>query len=264
MVLKNSIVSYPSRGPWGDPKFRGNTSGHLVKDLIEFYKPASVLDAMKGSDTTGDVCRELGISYDGFDLSEGFDLLSSALPPKKYDLIFFHPPYWDIIVYSNNPKDLSSIHEFDGFMQKLFQAIKRLGEYLSEHGVLVVLIGDVRKKGEYYPLGAYIQVFHRKELKAKLIKIQHHCQSSQKHYSVKFIPLMHEEVLVLAGFKKLTWRELILRTLQELGGEVYLKDLYQIIAKHPKQCSNPTYQSTVRRTLQEDAIPVDRGLWKVK
>ena len=29
-----SVVSYPDRGPWGDFRYRGNCSGHLVKDLI--------------------------------------------------------------------------------------------------------------------------------------------------------------------------------------------------------------------------------------
>jgi len=259
-----SVVSYPDRGPYGNWRYRGNCSGRLIKDLINFYKPKSVLDPCEGGGTARDVCRELGVDYDGFDLKDGFDLLTSPIPAKRYDMVFFHPPYWNIVVYSDDPRDLSNIREFDVFMQKLFQAIERLGEYLSERGVLVVLIGDVRKRGDYYPLGAYVQVFHRRELKDKLIKVQHNVASSRRwEGSQNFVKIMHEEILVLRNFRNLTWQELVLRTLQELGGEVSLKELYEAIAKHPKRLSNPTYKDTVRRTLQESpATPVDRGLWK--
>jgi hypothetical protein len=34
-----SVVSYPNRGSWGDPKYRGNCSGHLGKDLILRAEP---------------------------------------------------------------------------------------------------------------------------------------------------------------------------------------------------------------------------------
>jgi hypothetical protein len=255
-------VSYPERGPWGDPKFRGNTTGYLIRDLIELYRPKSVLDPMEGSGTARDVCKELGIEYDGFDLSRGFDLFSSPLPCKRYDMIFWHPPYMDIIKYSDDPRDMSNISRFDEFMQKLFEGLNRLSEYLTEDGVLVLQIGDVRRQGEYYPLGAYVQVFRRKELKAKLIKVQHNVASSNKTYGGAFIPIMHEEVLVLKGARHLTWRELVLRTLKELGGEATLGELYAAIANHPKRLSNPTYPATVRRTLQESAEPVRRGLWR--
>ena len=261
MTIQNSIVSYPDRGPWGDSKFRGNTTGHLVRDLIEFYKPKSVLDPMEGSGTTKDVCKEMGVDYDGFDLSKGFDLFSSPLPCKRYGMIFWHPPYMDIIKYSDDPRDMS-IGKFDEFVQKLFEGLDRLGEYLAEDGVLVLLIGDVRRQGEYYPLGAFVQVFRRKELKAKLVKVQHNVQSTGKWYGGKFIPIMHEEVLVLKWMSRLTWQELVLRTLKELGGEAELKELYETIAKHPKHLSNPTYQATVRRTLQEAAAHEGKGLWK--
>jgi len=64
-------VSYPERGPYGNNKFRGNTSGYLIRDLILFYEAQSVLDPMEGSGTSRDVCDELHVPYDGFDLATG-------------------------------------------------------------------------------------------------------------------------------------------------------------------------------------------------
>jgi len=96
-----------------------------------------------------------------------------------------------------------------------------------------------------------------------MIKIQHNTTSAGRWGGVQsFIKIMHEEVIVLRNFRKLTWQELVLRTLRELGGEASLMELYTAIAKHPKQLSNPTYQATVRRTLQESAAHAGKGLWK--
>ncbi|GAI73849.1 unnamed protein product, partial [marine sediment metagenome] len=55
-----SVVNYPQRGPWGDAKFPGNTSGYLLVDLINYYQPRSILDPMEGSGTTGDVAFDMG------------------------------------------------------------------------------------------------------------------------------------------------------------------------------------------------------------
>jgi len=210
------------------------------------------------------VCRDLGVPCDCFDLSMGFDLLSSPLPPKRYDLIFFHPPYMNIITYSDNPQDLSNCKTFSEYMQKLAICIERLGEYLTEKGILVVQIGDVRSKGKYYPLGAYVQVLFRKELKDKIIKIQHNVRSGGLFYGHKLIRIMHEEVLCLRNFTPVTWENLVKRVFIELDAtQLPLSQIYAQLAKHPKIGGNPTFQATIRRTLQETAQPVSRGVWQL-
>jgi hypothetical protein len=55
-----SVVSYPDRGPWGDPKYRGNCSGWLAKNLILSFQCRSVFDPAEGSGTIKDVV--LGIN----------------------------------------------------------------------------------------------------------------------------------------------------------------------------------------------------------
>ncbi|GAJ14356.1 unnamed protein product, partial [marine sediment metagenome] len=104
-----SVVNYPQRGPWGDTKFPGNTSGYLLVDLIDYYQPKSILDPMEGSGTTGDVAFDMGdISYLGLDIRNGFDLVGDEVE-GKYDLIFWHPPYYGAMDYSNgHPHELSS------------------------------------------------------------------------------------------------------------------------------------------------------------
>lgn len=51
----SSIVSYPNRGTDGDAKYRGNTTGRIVRDFLATYhrdKGATFVDPMEGG---GDV-----------------------------------------------------------------------------------------------------------------------------------------------------------------------------------------------------------------
>ena len=109
-----SIVSYPTRCPeWGDYNFHGNCGGELFKELILRYRAQNIADPMMGSGTTRDVVNGLNrtfnknLQYWGSDLNAGFDLLTDPLP-GRFDFVWIHPPYWNIIRYSDgNPQDLS-------------------------------------------------------------------------------------------------------------------------------------------------------------
>jgi hypothetical protein len=48
-----SIHCTPGRGDYGDPGYRGNCSGLLVRDLLRFYQPRRVLDPMEGAAPAG-------------------------------------------------------------------------------------------------------------------------------------------------------------------------------------------------------------------
>jgi hypothetical protein len=185
-----------------------------------------------------------------------------VLPARKYDLIFLHPPYFRTIVYSDDPRDLSNCVTIGEFNRKLSEIVSRLSEYLSEDGHMVVLMGNMRKQGSYYPLGAYLEVTYREELKEELIKLQHNTSSSYKQYSSdSFIPIAHEKVLVFAGFRQVTWGELVIRALGELGGSATNEEMYMALSTHPKTITNPTFKATIRRTLQEEATQLDLGMW---
>ncbi len=201
-----SVVHYPDRGPWGNPGFRGNCSGHLVKDLILRFGCRSVFDPAEGSGTVKDVVqginhyRKRDIHYCGRDLSQGWDVLSSELPRQKFDFIWYHPPYWDIIKYSNHPGDLSNCVSLEEFEAKLNSSVQRLYSLLRPKGVMAILIGDKRKQGHYYPLARSLLINENiGNLKAIIIKLQHNCRSDRKDYHTGnpfLIPIRHEYCLV--------------------------------------------------------------------
>jgi len=201
-----SVVSYPDRGPWGDSRYRGNCSGHLVKDLILRFNCQSVFDPAEGSGTVRDVVSGINkylrqdINYEGRDLNKGWDILSSPLPEKQFDLVWYHPPYWDIIHYSDNPKDLSSCRTLEDFEFKLNQSVEKLVQAVKHGGILAILIGDKRKEGNYYALFRTL-LLNRNigQLKAIIIKVQHNCSSDRVFYGLRnpfMIPIKHEYCLV--------------------------------------------------------------------
>jgi predicted DNA-binding protein (UPF0251 family) len=196
-----SLLRYPDRGPWGKSSYFGNCTGYLPVDLIDYFKPDSVFDPMEGSGTTREVCADLKVDYEGRDLKTGFDLLSSPLPDRKFDLVFWHPPYWPGFRYSDHPNDFSNSEGPVDYTERMREGFTRLREILTPHGHLVILIGDGRKNGVFYPIHADIIGWDLLPLEAILIKEGDHERRARhfKYGPTLFIPTLHEYVVV---FKK--------------------------------------------------------------
>ncbi|PKN61716.1 MAG: hypothetical protein CVU57_28285 [Deltaproteobacteria bacterium HGW-Deltaproteobacteria-15] len=201
-----SVVSYPDRGPWGDGSYRGNCSGYLVKVLILRFNCQSVFDPTEGGGTVKDVVAGINhfprkdIDYEGRDLRLGWDILTGRLPERQFDLVWYHPPYWDIVTYSDDPNDLSNCRSLEEFELKLNRSVERLFQSVKPGGVMAVLIGDKRKDGRYYSLfRSLLSNPNSGELKALIIKLQHKCRSDSVGYHSRnpfLIPIKHEYCLV--------------------------------------------------------------------
>jgi len=199
----SSLLCYPERGPWGKPGFKGNCNGFIIVDLSDYFKPKSVFDPMEGSGTTKEVCFDLKVDYEGRDLNSGFDLLSSPLPNRKFDLIFWHPPYWPGFQYSKHPNDFSNAKNWKDYRERIREGFIRLKGLLSPYGHLVILIGNGKKNGVYYSIQSEIIQWDLLPLKDILIKVGRHERRSNRfqYGSANFIPTLHEFVLIFKGEK---------------------------------------------------------------
>ncbi len=147
-MFKNSVVSYPSRGAYGNNKYRGNCTGHIVADYVRTYMPEGnglLADPSIGGGTSSDVAREMGIRFKGTDLHRGFNLLTddfSSFLGEKADLVWWHPPYWNMITYSGeqwgeeNPWDLSRLRLPD-FVEALQLATMNIHDAAGLEGITV-------------------------------------------------------------------------------------------------------------------------------
>lgn len=197
----STVLSYPERGPWGSADYRGNCNGYVVKDLLEYFGPTRVLDPMEGSGTTAAVCAELGIAYVGSDLAAGkgidmyggafMDLVRSRQP---IDFVFWHPPYGPMIRYSDHARDISTLPTPE-FRRVLGLGAQRLYDLLLPGGHLVILIGVYRKDGVIHRFHCDLMAW-KEPTEPELIKLQHNCTSDRQEYSGRFIPILHEYVLI--------------------------------------------------------------------
>lgn len=160
---------------------------------------------MQGSGTSRDVIAGLnkykraGIEYWGGDLREGFDLTRQELP-GRFDFLWLHPPYWNIVRYSDQANDLSACGSYEQFRELLMLCLTRCYDALEPGGRLAVLIGDVRRNGQYTALIRDVLNFPHGELRSIIIKVQHNCTSDRKAYGkLEDVPIKHEYCVV---FKK--------------------------------------------------------------
>lgn len=205
-----SVVSYPERGEGGKSSWRGNCSPKLIEDLIGFYQPSQICDYMCGSGTTRDAANTMGIDAKIYDLHSGFDIMNCDIPERS-EFTFWHPPYHDIIQYSDvmykaseveakygyDPRkfDLSRMPSWDKFVEAMNYAMMKQFCALERGGRMAVLMGDIKRKGKLYSMLA--EIVKPGTLEQIIIKMQHNCVSSRTAYSGRFIPIEHEVRLVL-------------------------------------------------------------------
>ncbi|MBI4320691.1 MAG: DNA methylase [Chloroflexi bacterium] len=79
----------------------------------------------------------------------------AAMQATAAQLLVLHPPYHDIIKFSDRPEDLSNTPSVEAFLAR-FEVAARNGYDLLEPGRFAVLIiGDKYSAGQFIPLGFY-------------------------------------------------------------------------------------------------------------
>lgn len=271
-----SILSYPDRGKWGNSQYRGNCSGYVIKDLLQFYfpnqRPKQFIEVFSGGGTGQDVARDLGITNSiHLDLRNGWDALVDELP-KGSDFTFSHPPYWDIIKYetqrgSFHEDDLSNQMDYETFIFQLDKVNEKIYHNLFNGGRHALLVGDVRKKGKYYSIIKDMTWFG--DLESHLIKMQHNTKREHKQYAhSQFIPIAHEHLLVfkknqiwqlnikytkefekdIRTLKRITWKDLIKATL-EYKEKASIQEIYEYLYQSEKAKANQHVREKIRQVL---------------
>lgn len=199
-----SIHATPGRGDYGDAGYRGNCSGLLVRDLLQYYRPRRVFDPMSGGGTCRDVCRELGAECVSRDVRSGFDAVDAASYRGlgEFDFVWLHPPYWKMIRWSDDPRCLANAPTLSDFLRRLGAVLRNCRGVLRPSGVLAVLMGDFRDRGRYLALPFRTHAVAEAEglelAAPEIVRFSHGTTSAaQKEYPVSIIPRVHDVCLVL-------------------------------------------------------------------
>ncbi len=227
--------SFPKRGNWAthDAKWRGNWSPYIPRNIILRYSQEGdlILDQFVGGGTTLVEAKLLNRDIIGVDINEvalqrsrektAFDIENAKgkvyikkgdarnldfIPDESIDLICTHPPYANIIKYSNDiESDLSQLKVKD-FLKEMKKVAAESYRVLKKDKFCAVLMGDTRQKGNMIPMSFDVmRIFENAGFKLKelIIKEQHNCKATGywKTNSVKynFLLIAHEYLFV---FKK--------------------------------------------------------------
>ena len=74
---------------------------------------------------------------------------------KSVQFLIMHPPYWDIIKFSEDKNDLSNAKTIDKFLNLFGKVVDKTYPILDKGRYFAVVIGDKYSKGEWIPLGFY-------------------------------------------------------------------------------------------------------------
>ena len=233
---ESTIWSFPDRGNWAthSGKYRGNWSPYVPRNLILRYSKENdwILDQFLGSGTTLIEAKLLNRNAIGVDINPESISLSkhnlefqSPSNPRIYlrqgtarnlafikdnsiDLVCTHPPYADIIKYSDDLSDDLSRFGYSEFLDAMSDVASETMRVLKPGGICCFMVGDIRKSGYVKPLGMETMVRFTENglvLKEIIIKEQHHCRSEPYWENrQKYIYLLaHEYIFVLEKRRKL-------------------------------------------------------------
>ena len=227
----NTVWSFPNRGNWAthDAKYRGNWSPYIPRNLLLRYSSEGdlVLDQFIGGGTTLVEAKLLYRSIIGVDINpvalercrektnfewtgdnkvyikQGDARKLHFVPDEGIDFICTHPPYADIIKYSEDIDGDLSHFSVKNFLVQMESVAAECYRVLKLGKFCTILMGDTRKKGCVVPMSFDVmKIFENAGFKLKeiIIKEQHNCKATGfwKTNSVKhnFLLLAHEYLFV--------------------------------------------------------------------
>lgn len=226
-----TVWSFRDRGRWAthSGKYRGNWSPYIPRNLILRYSKEDdiVLDPFLDSGTTLIETKLLKRKGIGIDINpNAIDFAKDNLrfnkniqyEPNIYhgdsrdlkmlsndsiDLICAHPPYANIIKYSENIDGDLPLLDINEYLVEISKVAKELFRVLKKDKYCAILIGDTRRNKHMIPLGFYVmQQFLRAGfvLKENIIKEQHNCKATgfwyKKSIDHNFLLISHEYLFV--------------------------------------------------------------------
>jgi len=184
--------------------YHGNFVPQIPNQLIRRYtkKGETVFEPFMGSGTTLFECEKLNRRYIGFDINPKIvsyvqeKMLTSPFKndffinecnsldteridefttnafnnffTKSVQFVLMHPPYLDIVKFTENKDDLSHIGNLKEFIGKFKIVCENSLKFLDKNRYFALVIGDVYKNSEVLPLSFYCMDMIKRNFNVKL------------------------------------------------------------------------------------------------
>lgn len=206
-IITDSLWIIDKRDKSGvhNASYHGNFIPQIPNQLFKRYtkKGDWILDPFSGSGTTIIEAQRMGRNSIGVELQENvadlsLDLIKQEENPsvtshivvgdsgtvnikaeleqygiQKVQFVIYHPPYWDIIKFSDNEKDLSNCVTLEDFNKAFGKIIDNTSQFLEKNRYCACVIGDKYANSEIVPLGFQcMNLFLQRGFKLKAILVK--------------------------------------------------------------------------------------------
>ncbi len=202
----DSLWLIPERDKRGKHKniYHGNFIPQIPNQLIRRYtkENETVFEPFMGSGTALFECEILNRNYIGYDINpvmidyveeqmqtnlfynnyyiaqcDSLDESSvnnniknafTKLNISSVQFVLMHPPYLDIVRFTEDKNDLSHLSNLKEFLDKFKIIVKNSLKFLDKNRYFAIVIGDVYKNSEVIPLSFYTMDSIKRNFKVKL------------------------------------------------------------------------------------------------
>ena len=153
---------YTKKGDWVLDPFLGSgttliEAQRLGRNAVGVELSKKVLDQTKKNIAKETNSNKIKLEFvNGDSASVDLKKLISDIDIKSFQFQIFHPPYWDIIKFSENKSDLSNAKSIDDFLQSFGKILDNCLPHLDKKRYAAVVISDKYSAGEWIPLGFFV------------------------------------------------------------------------------------------------------------
>ena len=144
----------------------------LNRKYIGFDINPDMLDYVNNSMSDGNYKDNFYINYcnslDSIEVDKNIEQANNKFASKNVQFVLMHPPYMDIVKFTDDKNDLSQIDNIQEFVTKFKIICQNSLKYLEKDRYFAVVIGDVYKNSEVLPLGFYCMDMIKRNFKVKL------------------------------------------------------------------------------------------------
>ena len=167
-IPRQLLLRYTKEGDWVLDPFLGG--GTTLIETQRFGRNGIGIELQESvAKTTGALIKQENNDkvvqkvFVGDSRSVNFSEILAQSETESVQFVILHPPYWDIIRFSDDPSDLSNASSLENFLEMFEQVVDNACSVLDKDRYCAIIIGDKYTNGEIVPLGFYCMELMRKK-----------------------------------------------------------------------------------------------------